>query len=394
MNHPRSTNYVKFPQVGFLRLLIILLGGAIGIVPSARACAIPVFRYALERWGADAYELVVFHRGPLEADQQAVLDWIEEAAPEDWTGANARLITVDLEGEVDEGMQRLWGAQSEPTLPWVVALGPATLGSPGGPVWSEPLDHRSARAMVDSPARRIIADRILDGESAVWVFLDSGDQEKDDPAHRLLEAQLAELQRTLKIEGAEEPADTDDEDISGPGDLQSPLALRVAFSIIRLSRTDPAERMFVKMLLGAEDDLKTYDAPMAFPVFGRGRALYALVGKGINEINIREACEFLVGWISCEIKAQNPGTDMLMFVDWDARVGGLTTESLELPPLRGMSGVLSLTGEEEPPAAEAKAPDAGGASGTLLRNALLAVGLVIVGVVILAFFLRRQTGRS
>ena len=31
----------------------------------AEACSVPVFRYALERWQADPYEVFVFHRGPL-----------------------------------------------------------------------------------------------------------------------------------------------------------------------------------------------------------------------------------------------------------------------------------------------------------------------------------------
>ena len=33
-------------------------------------CSVPVFRYALERWAPSDYELWIFHRGPLTADQQ------------------------------------------------------------------------------------------------------------------------------------------------------------------------------------------------------------------------------------------------------------------------------------------------------------------------------------
>ena len=44
--------------------------------------------------------------------------------------------------------------------------------------------------------------------------------------------------------------------------------------------------VLLQMLLNTEDDLKTMKEPMAIPVFGRGRALYALVGKGINEETI------------------------------------------------------------------------------------------------------------
>ena len=40
-------------------VIFLLLTGA------SRACNVPVFRYALERWAADHFEVVIFHRGPL-----------------------------------------------------------------------------------------------------------------------------------------------------------------------------------------------------------------------------------------------------------------------------------------------------------------------------------------
>ena len=45
---------------------------------TAIACNVPVFRYALERWEADPYEMVVFHREPLTAEQQALLAEMEK----------------------------------------------------------------------------------------------------------------------------------------------------------------------------------------------------------------------------------------------------------------------------------------------------------------------------
>ena len=55
-------------------------------------------------------------------------------------------------------------------------------------------------------------------------------------------------------------------------------ALKVAFSLQRVSRVDPGETLLAHCLLGTEDDLEDTREPMAFPVFGRGRALLALVG--------------------------------------------------------------------------------------------------------------------
>src|SRR5687767_6507702 len=41
--------------------------------PLARACNVPVFRYALEHWRADPYRVTLFHDGPLsEADEKLI----------------------------------------------------------------------------------------------------------------------------------------------------------------------------------------------------------------------------------------------------------------------------------------------------------------------------------
>ncbi|HMJ91098.1 MAG TPA: hypothetical protein VK530_14845, partial [Candidatus Acidoferrum sp.] len=64
------------------------------------------------------------------------------------------------------------------------------------------------------------------------------------------------------------------------------------------------------------DDLESEQEPMAYPIFGRGRALFALVGKGINRETIDEACSFVVGPCSCVVKELNPGQDILISAAW------------------------------------------------------------------------------
>ncbi len=83
--------------------------------------------------------------------------------------------------------------------------------------------------------------------------------------------------------------------------------------------------------MGSEADLKELHEPMAFPVFGRGRVLYALIGKGINPDMIRRACEFMVGPCSCQVKAQNPGFDLLTNYNWEQAVGD--PSSATRPPI-------------------------------------------------------------
>ena len=93
--------------------------------------------------------------------------------------------------------------------------------------------------------------------------------------------------------------------------------MALGFSVITIAVDNPAETVFREILLNSEDDLKDFDEPIAFPVFGRGRALPALVGKGINNDMIDEASTFLSGPCSCQVKRQNPGFDLMTSVNWD-----------------------------------------------------------------------------
>ncbi|SVE11941.1 uncharacterized protein METZ01_LOCUS464795 [marine metagenome] len=108
-----------------------------------------------------------------------------------------------------------------------------------------------------------------------------------------------------------------------PQDVQAgylsirPEDLKLGFSVITVAVDDPDEAVFREILLNSEDDLKDFDEPIAFPVFGRGRALPALVGKGINNDMIDEASTFLSGPCSCQVKRQNPGFDLMTSVNWD-----------------------------------------------------------------------------
>ncbi len=96
-----------------------------------------------------------------------------------------------------------------------------------------------------------------------------------------------------------------------------PEDLKLGFSLLSIAADDPNEKVFREILLNSEDDLKDYDEPIAFAVFGRGRAMPALVGKGINDDMIDDSCTFLSGPCSCQVKRQNPGFDILTSVNWD-----------------------------------------------------------------------------
>ena len=117
------------------------------------------------------------------------------------------------------------------------------------------------------------------------------------------------------------------------------VELRIDFSVVRVSRKDPKEAAFLAMLLASESDLAEYDEPIVIPVYGRGRTYYALVGKGIRSELIAENCRFICGDCSCQVKEENPGSDLLFSVDWAAKVRGSAIPEKELPPLQGIGGL-------------------------------------------------------
>ncbi len=332
-----------------------------------QACSVPVFRYALTYWFADPYEVIVFHRGVLSPEEQAIVDRLQQAAQYGDLRANVAVKTVDLAGSPGVIMQKLWEAQSGSELPWMLVKYPR-FSAVSDDVWAGRLTVDAVETLLDSPVRKKLARRLLDGEAAVWVLLESGVQKQDDAAASLLESHLSKISSSLKImlpvwnEGQIDAVDT-----------------RISFSMVRLSRTDPAERMFVQMLLNSEWDLKTLPLPMAFPVFGRGRALYALVGDGIEEGNIEMGCSFLAGWCSCQVKADNPGVDLLMSVNWDEMISEGLYEETRL--LLASSDSTATDGEN---------------TNTVKRNVLIAVSaqILIVAVVVGLVLWRKKQRRS
>ena len=56
--------YSRWFSIMPLRIVLCLIAVLAAVEP-LQACSIPVFRYALERWAADLFEVSVFYEGPL-----------------------------------------------------------------------------------------------------------------------------------------------------------------------------------------------------------------------------------------------------------------------------------------------------------------------------------------
>lgn len=338
----------RFPWLAALVLALLLPAAVV------RACNIPVFRYALERWTADPYEARVYHQGPLRPAERALEEQLRRAT-EGSAPANLTVAWLDVAQLPPE-------ARRPATLPWLELRYPAATRIEA-PAWEGPLDEAAVARLVGSPARRELTRRILGGESAVWLLLECGRPAEDEAAARLLADELARLGQTLQLP----QLTTSPEDQLAP---QGP-PLRLAFSLLRVARQDPAERVLVSLLLGSEPDLREHDAPMVFPVFGRGRVLYALIGRGITADNTQEAAAYLVAACSCQVKREHPGIDLLLGADW-----GLPSPAPE-------PTVLSTPGERVPippgrPAVAPAAADAAWPGPLLLGGVAAAAALVLL----------------
>jgi len=312
-----------------LALGVFLLCGLLLLpVPPLRACDTPVYRYALENWPADNYRATVLHRGPLPADQQRLVDHLKERA----ASANVTVQVIDLgrpaQADVPERLRAI-DLSAGPAL--VVNYPTATKIE--ADAWSGPLSADAVEMLFDSPARREAARRLRAGET-VWLLLESGQKADDEAA--------------AKVVGENRPAVP-------------------ASAVLRLRRDDPAERLLVRTLLASEPDLAGRTEPMAFPVFGRGRVLYALVGAGITAENVRQAGAFLGGDCSCTVKRDNPGTDLLLTADWgDVKTAAVETET---PAVRGAPAAA-------PPEPQPKGE--GWSRGALWVAVVFAGGLVVL----------------
>ena len=291
----------------------LVAGLLLGSVGASWACTVPVFRFALEQWPPDQFEVVLFHEGALTAAQAALLEKIQPKKTENTTVPNIRIHQVDLSANPDARWVNWWekNKPKDAAGPRLVIFYPASTMIMT-PVWSGEFTADLVSNALQSPARKKMAAQLEAGDSAVWVLVECGDQAKDTAARQLLETRLQHMAQKLKL------PEVKTQDIQSGYLSIRPEDLKLSFSVITLRAGDVTESAFRETLLNSEEDLKEFEnEPMAFPVFGRGRALNALVGKGINTAMIDEASAFLSGPCSCQVKRQNPGFDLLTSVDWD-----------------------------------------------------------------------------
>lgn len=290
----------------------------------AEACTIPVFRYALDRWEADKFHLVL----PATASKDTALQDL------------LRPLRANGKANLDITTSR------DPALT-VAELRPSRDDSPDpatAPVWSGTLDGPALTALLDSPARKQIVDRILAGDSIIWILADSGSAADTAEAERI-EKRLKFLEQVAALP-IQDPNDPDSQ--LGPG---PPLKLK--FTLLRLRRDDPAEKVLLQMLAGTQKT-KIDPAATSFAavIFGKGRVLGAWPLADLDDRSLEETSMFLVGRCSCRLKTENPGWDLLLNVDWEKALKAAAETAAVSSPLSTPRAPGSMPSDPSPSSSE------------------------------------------
>ena len=365
-----------------------------GIILSSTACQVPVFRYALERWESDIFELLVVV-GPegLTKEQEVVVQSLRDATASGAFSVNLRVEVSVVGADTPPPSGAAAGIASESSMtPRLELYFPPKLRSflTADPIWQGPVTGTNAVRVLRSPMRTTLVKRLLAGESSVWIMVESGNLAEDEKAAKNLVHLIGQAGRELKIPegiiGHNElasgrplsPAEADNV-------LQSEIPLKIDFSLLRISRNDPEEAVLLGMLLNVEHDLGDFAGkPMVFPAFGRGRVLEPLIGAGMTEDNVMFAAGYLCGACSCQVKDENPGVDLLLAANWDEAIAGSeVVMDKVLPPLEGFPGLATVASRSgEGTETEVGAGTAKSEGSRLSPLKVLALVMVVVVLVI------------
>lgn len=307
-----AAGLLHFVQRGALRPTSVVAATSLMVLcslTSANACAIPVFRYALERWQSDLFEVDVFHRGPMSAADRAAVSKLEDLSLVNSGLVNLEVVACDVAAVLDDDLQQLWHGLADPALPYVVVRAPG--GREGSPiVWKGGLADVPS-TWGETPIEQELQRRILAGDSIVWVVL-AGD---DAAVAERLAKTIADALPTL-VESIPLPPG-----IGLPGSqLMSSIPLEIRFSVLTVTHEDAANTWLRRSAIARSRAPVGDRETLALPVFGRGRALAALKPSEVDFESLAELTRFLCGACSCQAKELNPGFDLLLSIDWDRQL--------------------------------------------------------------------------
>lgn len=342
------------------------------IAGTARACDTPVYRYAMYYWFPDPYPVLYFYENEPAEEDQAVNARVGELGHPGPEGANLYFQAIDLAEEpIDQFPQPLQETIEEHRgKPFHVIL-----NSWGDPIFSGRLTVGDVESLVTSPKRTQLSELLHEGNGVVLLLLESDDSEGNEAAERTVHeaiGQLEKLQEQLQKEYEEymasmerefqksrEGEDTPEPQAAATPSsmaymLGAPAMVPMKVAVVRVEPNDKKETWLVAMLKKLRHPAADPEAPAVYAVYGRGRALPAMVGEQITTENLVAMLDFLAGACSCTVKAQNPGCDLVLQWDWESTAEKLaaTDTSLAADPYAYGSADLGMLPQLSEPLGE------------------------------------------
>ena len=377
-------SFLTFKKALFFLIFTVCLN-------SLFACNIPVFLYAMKYWNSGNYRLIIFHEEEFREHETLALDHLSSATNNS-SFLNMRDTVIKVTSQEAEQIKLKYQTD---ILPVMVLLYPEETGITET-IWTGELTKANINNIISSTSRSEIIKNLLRGDAIVWLFLESGNKSLDQKFYKILTDNLNKLSDELSL------PDTAFDIYGNPIDTYQPQDFKLSFSVTKLSVDNPSEEIFSKILRNSEPDLKFFNSPMAFPVFGKGRTLYALIGEGINENTIRDGCNSIIGWCSCVIKEDNPGTDLLFSANWSDFIDNDWDIDETTLSLTGISGFqkpkgpadsLDLSEKDSLEEKENSSVSSGSSvfsNKVLLRNIIVFVLVFILLVVIISLFIKKK----
>lgn len=327
------------------------------------SCEIPVFRYALERWAADEYQLIITK--PTEGfnkTEEALLEKVYSLLPGKSGNLNLK-ITIN---------------ESDVSASTLELLYPSQIKNKKS-VWKGLFTDENLSLLVGSPVREKLRDLLLEGQSIVWVMVDpdpalaqkiSGFSKKSIGQYKLSE-EIIQMDEMSRIDSIKTKKELDNV-------IRSTIPLKISFSTLAVKRGDPKEEIFLNMLLSQWPELRYSENPVVVPVFGRGRFLEAAPADFVDEVSFKKLTSYLCSGCSCTVKSENPGIDLLLNVPWSQYVSESVLKIKAIPSLSTISSDLAQDKKENKK--EVEKPQG---------ISLLSYFLIILGIGLGLFFIVR-----
>ena len=285
-------------------------------------CSVPVFRYALEHWSHDPYILFIVSEKKLDDKEKKLIAELQNFVD---TGS-LEVVKIDIKrNKLDEFIPILKQAEGK-KLPYFFLC---HVNMFKNFILEGKFNKENLQVLKDMAIRGKIAKHLFEGDTVVWLFIKGSDKGKNSKALADLKKYLEKAEKEIKL-----PHELDENDTEYEGEMNYDIDLKVAFSIVQAERDLPETKLLINSIKPLmEEEIKDDSSPIIIPIFGRGRAVAAIFGKDITQNDVMNICEFLAGPCSCQIKAQNPGIDLFIPVDWQGVIEGDIEMNEAIPEL-------------------------------------------------------------